>query len=106
MVAAGRLVEDTVAAVDINLGCPQGIARRGYYGAYLLEEPDLIVSMVSAMHQNLHTIDFDQLQQLLLLLLLPPHQQQQQQQQSGSWIGRARRPCCWLMRWKLRVLLQ
>ncbi|KAL8274908.1 hypothetical protein Esti_001197 [Eimeria stiedai] len=53
MVAAGRLVEETVAAVDINLGCPQGIARRGFYGAYLLEEPELIVSMVSAMHQNL-----------------------------------------------------
>ncbi|KAL8449635.1 hypothetical protein Emed_002890 [Eimeria media] len=53
MVAAGRLVEETVSAVDINLGCPQGIARRGYYGAYLLEEPELIVSMVSAMHQHL-----------------------------------------------------
>ncbi|XP_026194539.1 tRNA-dihydrouridine(16/17) synthase [NAD(P)(+)] [Cyclospora cayetanensis] len=53
MVAAGRLIEDTVAAVDVNLGCPQGIARRGFYGAYLLQEPELIISIVSAMHQNL-----------------------------------------------------
>ncbi|OEH79824.1 dihydrouridine synthase protein [Cyclospora cayetanensis] len=44
MVAAGRLIEDTVAAVDVNLGCPQGIARRGFYGAYLLQEPELIMS--------------------------------------------------------------
>ncbi|CDI83070.1 hypothetical protein EAH_00068220, partial [Eimeria acervulina] len=30
-----------------------GIARRGFYGAYLLDEPDLVLSMVSAMHRHL-----------------------------------------------------
>ncbi|KAL8445424.1 hypothetical protein Emag_005110 [Eimeria magna] len=117
MVAAGRLVEETVSAVDVNLGCPQGIARRGYYGAYLLEEPELIVSMVSSMHQNLRvpvtckmrftvvgalwTPDFD----LLLLLPLPPLQQQQRQQQSSSWTVPAKTPCYWLTRWRLQGLL-
>ena len=46
LVAAARYVESIADGVDINLGCPQGIARRGRYGAYLLEECDLVVSIV------------------------------------------------------------
>src|SRR5690606_41778568 len=43
---AAKLVADKVDAVDINLGCPQRIAKKGYYGAYLMENPKLIYSLV------------------------------------------------------------
>lgn len=49
MAKAAKLAEDDCDAVDINLGCPQGIARKGHYGAYLLEERELVTSIVSRM---------------------------------------------------------
>eukprot|EP00698_Gefionella_okellyi_P023621 TRINITY_DN8118_c0_g1_i1.p1 TRINITY_DN8118_c0_g1~~TRINITY_DN8118_c0_g1_i1.p1 ORF type:complete len:358 (+),score=44.15 TRINITY_DN8118_c0_g1_i1:128-1201(+) len=53
LLAAAKLVEHCCDAVDINLGCPQHIAKRGHYGAFLMEEPDLICSMVDILHKNL-----------------------------------------------------
>ena len=40
-------------AVDLNLGCPQGIAKRGHYGAFLLTEPDLVCAIISHLSRNL-----------------------------------------------------
>lgn len=53
LLAAARYVENDCVAVDINLGCPQGIARRGNYGSFLLDEPEKVCSLVSTLHNHL-----------------------------------------------------
>ena len=57
MLHAMKFLEGQVDAVDINCGCPQTIAKRGGYGAFLLEEDngDLIVDIVGhlAKHMNI-----------------------------------------------------
>lgn len=53
MLKAAKFVENSCDAVDINIGCPQNIARRGRYGAFLMEELDLLHDMVSTMVKGL-----------------------------------------------------
>lgn len=50
---AARHVAPYCDAVDLNLGCPQGIAKRGHYGAFLQEDWDLIHKLVHRLHTEL-----------------------------------------------------
>ncbi|GJE89551.1 tRNA-dihydrouridine synthase family protein [Phanerochaete sordida] len=53
LLKAAKIVEGHCDAVDINLGCPQDIARRGHYGSFLQDEWDLIYKMINNLHKNL-----------------------------------------------------
>jgi len=53
LLQAAKLIEHQCDAIDINLGCPQMIARRGRYGAYLMEDWPLIFQLVQQLHQGL-----------------------------------------------------
>ena len=42
MVKAGKLLQSECLAIDVNLGCPQNIAKKGAYGAYVATHPDIV----------------------------------------------------------------
>lgn len=50
---AAEYVQPFCDAVDLNLGCPQGIARKGQYGAFLQEDWDLVYRLINKLHQEL-----------------------------------------------------
>ena len=53
LLQAARYVEPFCDAIDLNLGCPQGIARKGNYGAFLQEDWGLIYRLINKLHLNL-----------------------------------------------------
>ncbi|KAH6850292.1 dihydrouridine synthase-like protein [Chaetomium sp. MPI-CAGE-AT-0009] len=53
LLSAAKLVAPYCDAVDLNLGCPQGIAKKGHYGSFLQEDQDLIHRLVKILHENL-----------------------------------------------------
>jgi tRNA-dihydrouridine synthase 1 len=52
LVKVVKEVQHECDGVDLNLGCPQGIARRGRYGSWLQDEWQLIYDMVSSVAQQ------------------------------------------------------
>jgi tRNA-dihydrouridine synthase 2 len=50
---AARKVEDLVAAIDINMGCPKTFSVHGGMGACLLSNVDLAASIISTLATNL-----------------------------------------------------
>ncbi|KAK9135884.1 hypothetical protein Syun_015214 [Stephania yunnanensis] len=57
LLEAAKMVENHCDYVDINLGCPQRIARRGNYGAFLMDNLPLIKSLVEKLALNLNVPD-------------------------------------------------
>ena len=55
LLAAAKLAEPHVVAVDLNLGCPQRVAHSGHFGSYLLGESDrpLLLGLVRTLAKNL-----------------------------------------------------
>ncbi|KAK6441141.1 tRNA dihydrouridine synthase [Oleoguttula sp. CCFEE 5521] len=50
---AAKHVQPYCDAVDLNLGCPQGIAKKGRYGAFLQEDWGLIYKLINTLHKEL-----------------------------------------------------
>jgi tRNA-dihydrouridine synthase 1 len=48
-----QLLEPYVDGIDINCGCPQQIARKGQYGAFLLEQEEVLLPLVRHLVQHL-----------------------------------------------------
>lgn len=51
--AAAKIVEDDVAAVDINMGCPKAFSLHGGMGAALLEQPEKVEKILKTLVQGL-----------------------------------------------------
>jgi tRNA-dihydrouridine synthase 1 len=45
LLTSAKVVEPHCDAVDINLGCPQDIAKKGRYGSFLQDDWDLIYTL-------------------------------------------------------------
>ncbi|KAG1878419.1 dihydrouridine synthase-domain-containing protein [Suillus tomentosus] len=53
LLTSALAVQDHCDAIDINLGCPQDIARKGHYGSFLMDEWELIHDLINVLHENL-----------------------------------------------------
>jgi tRNA-dihydrouridine synthase 1 len=53
LLTTAKLLEPHCDIIDINLGCPQGIAKRGNYGSFLLEQEELVLKIVKHLSSNL-----------------------------------------------------
>ncbi|KAK6638407.1 hypothetical protein RUM44_008836 [Polyplax serrata] len=53
MLKAALLAQPYCDAIDINLGCPQAIAKRGRYGAFLQDDWPLLTKIVSTLNEYL-----------------------------------------------------
>lgn len=53
LLRAAKMVEGKVEGIDLNLGCPQGIAKRGNYGSFLLDNTELVLKILGYLANNI-----------------------------------------------------
>ncbi|KAL2156030.1 hypothetical protein VTH82DRAFT_774 [Thermothelomyces myriococcoides] len=53
LLSAAKMVAPYCDAVDLNLGCPQNIAKKGRYGSFLQEDQELIHQLIKTLHESL-----------------------------------------------------
>ncbi|TFY63515.1 hypothetical protein EVG20_g6287 [Dentipellis fragilis] len=53
LLTSAKVLEAHCDAIDLNLGCPQDIAKKGHYGSFLQDEWELIYKLVNTLHENL-----------------------------------------------------
>eukprot|EP01102_Stenamoeba_stenopodia_P005633 TRINITY_DN16379_c0_g1_i1.p1 TRINITY_DN16379_c0_g1~~TRINITY_DN16379_c0_g1_i1.p1 ORF type:complete len:405 (+),score=71.58 TRINITY_DN16379_c0_g1_i1:47-1216(+) len=53
LLEAALLIQDECDAIDINLGCPQDLAKENNFGAYLCKDWKLVEEIVSTLSKNL-----------------------------------------------------
>lgn len=53
LLQAAKHVVGKCDAVDINFGCPQGIAKKGGYGAFLMDDWPLVYKLINKLHTEL-----------------------------------------------------
>ncbi|XP_043282516.1 uncharacterized protein [Venturia canescens] len=53
LLEASLLAQPYCDAIDINIGCPQAIAKRGNYGAFLQDDWELLKKIVSTLKEKL-----------------------------------------------------
>ncbi|KAF9484057.1 Dus-domain-containing protein [Pholiota conissans] len=53
LLESAKVIENHCDAIDLNLGCPQDIAKRGRYGSFLQDDWDLIYKLINTLHVNL-----------------------------------------------------
>jgi tRNA-dihydrouridine synthase 1 len=49
---AAKMLEGECDGIDINFGCPQRIAKRGYYGAFLMDNLPLVEKLVKELAES------------------------------------------------------
>ena len=52
LIAAAKLIEHDVDGIDLNLGCPENIAKKGNYGSFLLSDPSNVIEIVRKLVLN------------------------------------------------------
>jgi hypothetical protein len=53
LLKAAKVIQPFCDGVDINFGCPQRIAKRGNYGAFLMDDWPLVEKLIKELDENL-----------------------------------------------------